>query len=173
MYEVKWMIWSAAQLPGSEFGVTVALADSAAVHARNLLEFVNPSSRSGAFHIEAFAGGRTTKDWKEWEDFLNNRFTHMGSRESRRVGWPAGLTNDRSDRLLAMAGAVLDALSYAGQNLETPRLKFAYDELLRRGRLYVDDPSPENHDYLHQLFDASREDDTYSGPKRMGTRDKS
>jgi hypothetical protein len=158
LYELKWMIFAATQFGPNCGNVYVALIDSATVHARNLFEFAR-LKKPGRFTLAALGG--TPGKRRKWDQFLNNRVTHMSSREDDRPGWPAGLDNDRPDRLVVMAAVVLDLLEH-GAPIPAGPVRTAYDEVLGAARAYLSDPSEATHGLLAALYDNSRDNRPYA-----------
>jgi len=157
LYELRWLIYAATRYETRDTaGLDVALIDSAAVHARNLFEFA-ASKKTGTFTLHALGG--TEKDSKDWDRWANNRVTHMGLREHDKAPWPAGLDNARLDRLMMMAGAVLDRLDDGGNSIPAGDVRTAYIEVLGAARQYWSSPSEENHRLLAELYDDSRDAD--------------
>jgi hypothetical protein len=92
----------------------VALIDSATVHARNLFEFA-AERKTTKFTLHALGG--SAKPSKPWDQWANNLVTHMLEREHHKAPWPPGLDNSRPERLMVMAGAVLDRLEDGGKSM--------------------------------------------------------
>lgn len=155
LYELKWLIFAATEFAKGSSTMDVPLIDSASVHARNLLEFAKLTT-PGRFTLSAVGGihGRN----KEWERFLNNRVTHMHSREKDRPRWPDGLDNERPDRLVKMAGVVLALLQANGATIKLGKVRNAYDEIVGAAIAYLEFPSEEAHATLARLYDDSRDD---------------
>jgi hypothetical protein len=154
LYELKWMIHAAERLESDDFvtGDDVAFVNSATVCGRNLLEFAY-EKKTDEFTLASLGGTPTVSP--AWIDWANNRVTHLGQREIKRPPWPDGLNNDMPDRLMKMAGAVLDQLEAGGASIPPDGVKDAYDEVLRAARVYWSDPSPANHQALAALYDDS------------------
>lgn len=163
LYELKWLIYAASQYEGQgarEFDV--ALIDSAAVHARNLLEFAEEDKDARHFTLASLGGtpGRL-EDWALW---VNNRVMHMMLREHAKPSWPDGLTNDDPHRLMAMAGAVLKRLTEGGESIPAGLVRDAYDEVLGAAVRYhaaPDEGSEGTHERLARLHDGSRPNEPY------------
>lgn len=159
LYELKWMIFAAARFAeGNQGEVYVALVDSATVHGRNLFEF---AAKKVTEHFTLAALGGTPKKTAPWDRWANNRVTHMLWREHDRAPWPEGLDNSRADRLMVMAGAVLDRLEDGGASIPTGQVKAAYDAVVAAARRYWDEPTEERHQEMNSLYDGSREDRPY------------
>lgn len=94
LYEVKWLIYAAARFEaGTDGDPYVALIDSAAVHARALLEFAEKAPKAGRFTLAGLGG--TPGECVPWRRWANNRVMHLLEREHHRAPWPEGLDNDR------------------------------------------------------------------------------
>jgi hypothetical protein len=159
LYELKWMIFAASLFAeGQSGGVYVALIDSATVHGRNLFEFA--SDRGTEFFTLAALGG-TPKKSRAWDQWANNRVTHMLWREHGRARWPEGLDNDRPDRFMVMARAVLDRLESGGATIPPGPVKDAFDAVLAAACAYWREPSEERHQDMNALYDGGRDDRPY------------
>ena len=156
LYELKWLVYAAARFQrGENDQMEVALIDSATVHARNLFEFAG-LKRADEFTLHTLGG--TAKPARDWDRWANNRVIHMRRREHHKAPWPAGLDNSRPDRLMVMAGAVLDRLEDGGQSIPPGDTRNAYIEVLGAARRYWSDPSDANHELLAALYDDSRDE---------------
>jgi hypothetical protein len=159
LYELKWMIFAASRFAEDSSGdMYVALIDSATVHGRNLFEFAGTTNKE---HFTLAALGGTPKKAKPWDRWANNRVTHMLWREHDRAPWPDGLDNTRPDRLMVMAGAVLDRLERGATTIPQERVREAFDAVVGAARRYWEEPTEERHQKMNQLYDASRDDRPY------------
>ena len=159
LYELKWMIFAASRFAGGKAGdVYVALIDSAAVHARNLLEF-GASRKRNHFTLNEIGGSPKKVD--PWDRWTNNRVMHMTTRERDRAPWPDGLDNTRTDRLMVMAGAVLDRLESGGGAISPGPVRESYFAVLRSARQYWSEPTEQRHQALQALYDDSRDTRPY------------
>lgn len=160
LYELTWLIYAAARFTEDRKGdPVVALVDSAAIHSRNLFEFAD---RKDGKKFTLHALGGTAKASKPWDHWANNRVTHMLEREHNKAPWPAGLDNSRPDRLMVMAGVVLDRLEDGGRSIPAGPVRDAFTEVVGAARRYWAEPSAENHALLAALYDDSR--DGHSAP---------
>ena len=159
LYELKWMILAASQFAQGDTGhLHVALIDSATVHARNLFEF-GRSRKTG--HFTLYELGGTPRKSRAWDHWANNRVTHMTTRETDRAPWPEDLDNDREDRLMVMAKAVLDRLDDGAEAVPPGPTRLALLEVLAAARTYWHEPTEENHQRLSGLYDGSRDHRSY------------
>lgn len=160
LYELKWMVYAGARLEENrEDEPTVALVDSAAIHARNLFEFAEKPKKENHFTLTMLEG--TAQKAGGWTRWANNRVAHMMLREHDQAPWPDGLDNQRVDRLTKMAEAVLDRLEAGGKDIPLGPVRDAYWELLERARACWRDPSPANARLVDDLYDNSRDDRDY------------
>lgn len=158
LYELKWMIFAASRFEQGAGDMYVALIDSATVHGRNLFEF---AAKQDHRHFTLAALGGTPKKATPWDRWANNRVAHMLWREHDRAPWPDGLDNTRPDRLMAMAGAVLDRLEQGGASIPSGDIKQAFDSVVGAGRRYWNEPTEDRHQEMNLLYDGSRDDRPY------------
>lgn len=159
LYELKWMIFAASQFAsGAHSGVYIALIDSATVHARALFEFAHLTCAE-RFTLAALGG--TPERSTAWDRWANNRVMHMMQREHSRMPWPEGLDNDRKDRFMVMADAVLRRLETGGGAIPIGPVKTAYDEVVGAARRYWAEPTESRHKELADLYDNSRDHRPY------------
>jgi hypothetical protein len=155
VYELKWLIYAADAFQRAESHLYVALLDSAAVHARNLLEFV-VRRRTGEFTLDELGGVAQRGD--AWEAWVNNRVTHMGGR-AKKAPWPEGREAwDRPDKLMRLAAVVLERLREGGASIASSRLRESFDAVLASATDYLDDPTEQRHQALAVLYDGSRDE---------------
>lgn len=155
-YELQWMIYAANAFQRCSDDSYVALLDSAAIHARNLLEWASLNSKR-RFTLCAL-GGRTAtlKPWVRW---LNNRVAHMPEREKDKAPWPGGRgTWDRRDKLMTMAKVVLDRLRDGVQGMPNGPGRDAYLSVMVAAEEYWRDPSTKNFGALAALHDGSHDE---------------
>jgi hypothetical protein len=155
LYELQWMIYAAARFQASG-DPSVALIDSAAVHARNLFEF---ASKGDARRFTLHALGGSAKVMESWTRWTNNRVTHMLDREGDKAPWPDGLDNSRPDKLMVMAGAVLNRLEDGGKSIPPGPVSDAFDTVVNAARRYWLNPTEATHAALAALYDDSRDGD--------------
>lgn len=158
LYEVRWLIYAATEFAKGDSLHWMALIDSAAVHGRNLFEFAKLTTKR-TFSLHSLGGA--PQENKPWERFLNNRVTHMHSREKDRSGWPDGLDNVRQDRLVVMTQVALDMLQAGGAAIPSGDVRDGFDELLIRARAYLLDPTEAKLQHLAALYDDSRDNRPY------------
>lgn len=156
LYELRWMIYAANAFEHrTEHDPYVALLDSATVHGRNVFEFAAHESTE-SFTLKSLGG--TPQKYKKWKRWANNRVTHMLWRESDRPPWPEGLDNDRDDRFMVMADAVLKRLEEGGKSITAGPVKAAFDTMLGAARAYWSEPTDQRHQEMAALYDDSRDD---------------
>jgi hypothetical protein len=159
LYELLWMIHAANAFENhTSTDPYVALLDSATVHGRNLFEFAGTPGTK--FFTLASLGG-TPKKSDDWDHWANNRVTHMLWREHDRAPWPQGLNNERDDRFMVMADAVLKRLEEGGASITSAAIKKAYDTMIKAAREYWKDPTEKLHGDLAKLYDDSRDSRPY------------
>lgn len=157
LYELRWLIAAAARYEESRPGDPyIALIDSATIHARNLFEFAWGTKKT-EFNIRSLGG--TAQPNKAWSEWANSRVTHMRQRELKKAQWPGGISNKDPDKLMVMAGSVLDTLETGGRSMPAGDIKSAYDTLISAARQYWRHPNDTKHEAaVEALHDDSRDD---------------
>ena len=155
LYELKWLVFAATEFEKGNQLYSIALIDSASIHARNLFEFMAMKADRNGKNLNLATLGGTRHERKDWMSFLSNRVVHAYGREGTRPVWPDGLNNSRSDRFVVMARALLNLLETNGQTIPTGAVKSAYDTLLSAAKTCLSDPSEKNFAALDALRDDS------------------
>jgi hypothetical protein len=140
LYEVKWLIYAAArfQVTAKDDPLRVALLTSAAVHARNLFEFVEMTAPR-AFTLFALNG--QTQARGPWAVWANQYVLHMHYRESERFGYPADINSGDPTRFMKMADAALKCLEAGTEDISDTAVQARYQALVGDARAYLEDPT--------------------------------
>lgn len=151
VYEIKWLVYAAHEFAKPEQPAYVAFLDSAAVHARNLLEFVGIRD-DNRFTLHALGGAYTPRD--DWYEWTNNRVIHMLDRDHMQARWPEGREAwEQPDKFVRMAAEVLRRLRHGGDTIPEGGLRDAYLEVIATADAYLLDPSEATHQRLAELYD--------------------
>jgi hypothetical protein len=162
VYEVKWLVYAALRVGEQRAGDPyVALLDSAAVHGRNLFEFMNKGAPT-RFTLVALEGTRQVH--AGWEKWANNRVMHMLRREVEKCPYPDGIDDRDPLRLCNMAATALDLLAHGGEAIPTGEVRDWYFAVVAKARAYLDSRvvDGEAHAALAALYDASRDGRPYN-----------
>ncbi len=156
VYELKWLIFAADAFQRAQGGTYVAFLDSAAVHARNLLEFATKRDPT-RFTLHALGGTAGNSD--AWDRWANNRVTHMLEREHHKAPWPDGRDAwKKPEKLMTMARAVLDRLREGGRTVPAGPLRDSYVRVMSAAEDYWREPTSQNHERLAHLYDSSQDE---------------
>jgi len=159
LYELRWLIYAADAfqhaIQRANDDSYMAYLDSAAIHARNLLQWAGDSA-THQFSLGAL-GGKTAK-LKDWERWVNNRVAHMSLREHEKARWPEGYEAwNRPDKLMRMAKVVLDRLRDGSVGIRQGKAGDAYKAVLASAENYWGQPTQTNCRALIDLHDGSRD----------------
>lgn len=158
VYELTWLIYAGHRFQEEPQPAYVAFLDSAAVHARALLEFAEKKTKH-RFTLHAPGGKSAPKDaWYQW---ASNRVLHMTNRDREQAPWPEGReAYERPDKLLRMAGVVVGRLRDGASTIPGGEIRDAYLAVLDAAAANLSDSSEAGHQRLATLYDAS-EDQPY------------
>lgn len=152
LYELRWLIYASYTFQKSN---DVPFLDSAAVHARNLLEWASDKHPT-RFSLGALKG--RTVELKDWERWLNNRVNHMTYRETEKARWPkGGGAWGNPDKLMNMARVVLDRLRDGCNGMPDGRVRKSYEAVLDAAEAYWKQPTETNCRALMAFYDSRRD----------------
>jgi len=152
-YEIHYLVLAAIRFPTIGGREATIYQDSALMHARNLLEFTQPTKpKGGAWWIVEVGGSTPPKEtaYKEWTDFINTGAAHLGQRRVKGSNWPVDKNNDRLARLSHYALQRICDLLPTKANDDRVEIVLV---LTRLGLDYLDSPSEKTLAAIARLID--------------------